>query len=89
MFNEGGELTLFKRLNFSAVFYASVLSGSKMPNLMYMTIFENMAEHDAHWKAFVNSPEWKSLSAMPEYENKVSVSHIDSILMHPTEYSDI
>jgi len=89
MFNEGGELTLFKRLNFSAVFYASVLSGSKMPNLMYMTIFENMVEHDAHWKAFGNSPEWKSLSAMPEYENKVSVSHIDSILMHPTEYSDI
>ena len=89
MFNEGGEITLFKRLHFSAVFYASVLSGSKMPNLMYMTTFENMAEHDAHWKAFGNSPEWKSLSAMPEYENKVSVSHIDSILMHPTEYSDI
>ena len=89
MFNEGGEIALFKSLEFNAVFYARVLSGSKMPNLMYMTTFENMAEHDAHWKAFGNSPEWKSLSAMPEYENKVSVSHIDSILMHPAEYSDI
>lgn len=89
MFNDGGEIKLFKRLNFNAVFYASVLSGSKMPNLMYMITFENMSEHDAHWKAFGNSPEWKSLSAMPEYENKVSVSHIDSILMHPTDYSDI
>lgn len=89
MFNEGGEITLFKRLNFNAVFYARVLSGSKMPNLMYLTTFENMAEHDAHWKAFGNSPEWKALTAMPEYENKVSVSRNESILMHPAEYSDL
>ena len=89
MFNEGGEIALFKKLEFNAVFYARVLSGGKMPNLMYMTTFENMADHDAHWKAFGNSPEWKSLSAMPEYENKVSVSHIDSILMHSADYSDM
>ncbi len=89
MFNEGGEIKLFKRLEFNAVFYASVVSGSKMPNLMYMTTFENMTEHDAHWKAFGSSPEWKSLIAMPEYESKVSVSHIDAVLMHPTDYSDI
>lgn len=89
MFNEGGEIALFKRLGFNAVFYARVLSGSKMPNLMYLTTFENMVEHDAHWKAFGSSPEWKTLIAMPEYENKVSVSRNDSILMHPTEYSDI
>ncbi len=89
MFNEGGEIALFKRLGFNAVFYARVLSGSKMPNLMYLTTFENMAEHDAHWKAFGSSPEWKSLSAMPEYENKVSVSRNETILMHPTEYSDL
>lgn len=89
MFNDGGEIALFKRLGFNAIFYANVLSGGKMPNLMYMTTFKNMAEHDAHWKAFVESPEWKKLTVMPEYENKVSVSHIDSILMHPADYSDI
>lgn len=88
MFNEGGEIDLFKKLGFNAVFYARVLSGSKMPNLMYMTTFENIADRDAHWKAFSSSPEWKALTAMPEYENKVSVSHIDSILMHPADYSD-
>jgi len=88
MFNEGGEIALFKKLGFNAVFYARVLSGSKMPNLMYMTTFENIAERDAHWKAFGSAPEWKALTAMPEYENKVSVSHIDSILMHPADYSD-
>jgi len=88
MFNEGGEIALFKKLGFNAVFYARVLSGSKMPNLMYMTTFENREDRDAHWKSFGSSPEWKRLSAMPEYENKVSVSRNETILMHPAEYSD-
>src|SRR4030095_13546796 len=37
MFNEGDEIGLFKRLNFNASFYAEVIAGGKMPNLMYMT----------------------------------------------------
>jgi hypothetical protein len=89
MFNEGGETIIFKRLGFNAVFYAKVISGSRMPNLMYMTSFENMAEHDEHWKAFSNDAEWKRISALPEYESKVSVSHMDKILMHATDYSDL
>ena len=89
MFNEGGEIALFKRLNFNAVFYGKVLSGSRMPNLMYMTTFENMDDRNAHWKAFGSSPEWKTMSALPEYENKVSVSRNETILMRPADYSDI
>ena len=52
MFNEGGEIDLFKRLDFQAVFYADVLSGSRMPNLVYMVVFENAATREEHWKAF-------------------------------------
>ncbi|HUS02840.1 MAG TPA: NIPSNAP family protein [Chitinophagaceae bacterium] len=89
MFNEGGEIALFKKLNFNAVFYGKVLSGSRMPNLMYMTTFENMADRDAHWKAFGSSPEWKTMSALPEYEGKVSVSRNETILMRPVDYSDL
>ena len=87
MFNEGGEVTLFKRLGFNAVFYGEVLSGSRMPNLMYMTTFENQASRDEHWKAFSNDPEWKKLSSMPEYQN--NVSKINIYFVYPTEYSDI
>ena len=32
MFNVGGEISLFKRLEFNAVFYAEVIAGSHMPN---------------------------------------------------------
>lgn len=86
MFNKGGEIALFKRLNFNAVFYASVIAGSRMPNLMYMTSFENMAERNAHWKTFGADPEWKVLSAMPEYQHNVSRN--ETILMRGTAYSD-
>ena len=87
MFNEGGEVALFARLNFNAVFYGEVIAGCKMPNLMYMTSFENKADRDAHWKTFVDDPEWKKLSAMPNYQGNVSRS--DIILMKAADYSDI
>lgn len=86
MFNEGGEINLFKRLDFNAVFYAEVISGSHMPNLMYMTSFENKTVRDAHWKAFGEAPEWKKLSSLPEYQD--NVSHIDIVFLRATAYSD-
>jgi hypothetical protein len=89
MFNDGGETGLFKRLGFNAVFYAEVLSGCHMPNLMYMIVFENSQAREEHWKTFGNDPEWKKISGDPLYENRYSVSHIDSILMHRTDYSDL
>lgn len=87
MFNEGGEIEIFDRLGFNAVFYGSVIAGSKMPNLMYMITFEDMAARDQHWQSFGDDAAWKKLSANPIYRN--NVSHIDSIFMCPTPYSDL
>lgn len=87
MFNEGGEIALFNRLGFNAAFYAEVLSGNHMPNLIYMTSFENIQSRNEHWKTFGADPEWKKLSALPEYQN--TVSKADIILLHPTAYSEL
>lgn len=86
MFNEGGEIKLFSRLNFNAVFYGEVLSGGSMPNLMYMTSFENKADRDAHWKSFGEAPEWKAMVVLPQYQNTVSKN--TQFLLNPTSYSD-
>ena len=86
MFNNGDEIGLFKRLQFNAVFYAEVLAGSRMPNLVYMTTFENRATRDEHWKAFVDDAQWKKLITIEEYKNTVSKS--DIMLLAPTDYSD-
>ena len=87
MFNAGGEIPLFDRLGFHAVFYASVLAGSHMPNLMYMTSFENMASREQHWKDFSADSVWKKLVADPQYQH--NVSHIDIVFLHPAPYSDL
>jgi hypothetical protein len=86
MFNEGDEIGLFTKLNFNAIFYSEVIAGSKIPNLMYMTSFENMADREAHWKSFGEHPIWKKLSSLPEYQN--NVSHIDITFLRPLDYSD-
>ncbi len=86
MFNEGDEIGLFAKLNFNAIFYSEVIAGSKMPNLMYMTSFENKKDRDAHWKSFGSDTSWKKLSSMPLYQK--NVSHIDITFLRPVDYSD-
>ncbi len=86
MFNEGGEISIFSKLQFNPVFYAEVIAGSHMPNLMYMTSFENKAERDAHWKSFGEDADWKKLSALPQYQH--NVSKITIWFLQATEYSD-
>ena len=87
MFNAGKEIRLFDRLGFNGIFYGEVVFGAKMPNLMYMTSFANMPAREAHWKAFSSDPEWKKLSALPEYQH--NVSHIDITFLRPTDYSGL
>ncbi|MBV9962610.1 MAG: NIPSNAP family protein [Parafilimonas sp.] len=85
MFNSG-EIDIFTKLSFNAVFYGDVIIGSHMPNLMYLTSFENMAEHDVHWKSFGDDADTKKMFAIDEYKNNVSKA--DIILMHAASYSD-
>lgn len=87
MFNKD-EVKIFNRLGFNPVFYGKVVSGNRMPNLMYMPVFKNVADRNAQWKVFGSDSKWKEISTDPENENNVSVNHIDSILMQSTSYSD-
>lgn len=86
MFNAGGEVKLFDQLGFNAVFYAEVISGAQMPNLMYMTTHANQETRDANWKAFSNSPVWNKLKVIPKYQNTVSKNV--TLFLYPTKYSD-
>ena len=86
MFNEGGEVKLFASLNFNAIFYSKVIAGSSMPNLIYMTSFNNMEDRNAHWKSFGEAPLWKKISAAPEYLN--TVNRNETVLMRARDYAD-
>ncbi len=86
MFNEGGEVKLFEDVGFNAVFYGEVIAGSRMPNLMYMTTFKDMASRDSLWKVFFDTSKWNELWNDPYYANNVNKA--DILLFYPTSYSD-
>jgi hypothetical protein len=89
MFNDAGEIDIFKRLGFNPVFFGETLIGQLRPNLIYMITFDDMEAHDRNWKAFGSDPEWKKISAIPDYADAKLVSHITSTFLSPTNFSQI
>jgi len=84
MFNDA-EMTIFNKLNFNAVFYGQVIAGSHMPNLMYLTTFNNRDDRDKHWAAF--KTDYKKISDLPQYQH--NVSKVNITFVYPADYSDI
>jgi hypothetical protein len=89
MFNDKGEIDIFKRLGFRPVFFAETLIGELRPNLTYMVTFDDMSAHDSHWQAFGSDPEWKKISSDPNYADAKLVSKITSTFIVPAAYSQI
>ena len=88
MFNTG-EIAVFRRTGLTPVFFGETLVGPKMPNLTYMLVFENMAEHDKNWGQFGSDAEWKKLSTTPGYTDVEIVSNISNVFLRPTGYSQV
>ncbi|GAC1430310.1 MAG: hypothetical protein NVSMB7_06640 [Chitinophagaceae bacterium] len=89
MFNEKGEINIFKRTGLIPVFFGETIIGALRPNLTYMLTFDDMAAHDKNWKSFGSDPEWKKISSVPEYADARIVSHITSTFLVPAECSQV
>jgi len=87
MFNEGGEIEVFRKTGLKPVFFGETIIGRSLPNLNYMLAFDDMADRDKRWSVFGSDPGWKKLSADPAYKD--TVSNINDIILRPTEYSQI
>jgi hypothetical protein len=86
MFNIGDEMAIFKKYNMNGVFYSEVIAGGHMPNLMYMTTYNNKQDNIDKWKQFGSDPQFVALGKMPEYQHNVSKG--ESFFLYPTDYSD-
>ena len=89
MFNQAGEIAIFKRVGLTPVFFGETLIGPMRPNLTYMLTFDDMAEHDRNWKSFGSDPDWKKISSMPEYADTKIISNINRTFLTPTAFSQI
>jgi len=87
MFDEGGELPLFRKTGMHPIFFGDTVFGKMMPNLTYMLGFETDAAKDAAWKAFVDSPEWQEIKGNPMYAD--TATEIVNIFLKPSPGSQI
>jgi len=87
MFNEGGEIAIFKKTGLQPVFFGETIIGPMLPNLTYMVVFDNMEHRDKSWAVFNSDPDWKKLRADPAYKD--IVSNVTDIILQPTPYSQI
>jgi hypothetical protein len=89
MFNEAGEIKIFREVGLNPVFFGRTLTGAKMPNLTYMLAFESMEAQKAAWKKFGGHPLWQQLRKMPEYADKAILSGITNLPLVAADYSQV
>ena len=87
MFNEGGEIAIFRRLGMHPVFFGEALAGTRLPNLTYMLAFDDEAAMTKAWNAFRGDPQWKKLSADDSYKDTVST--ITNLVLRPAAGSQV
>ncbi len=87
MFNEGGEIQVFRDTGLTPVFFGEMIFGQLMPNLSYMLAFKDMETRNKNWDIFRVSDGWVAIKDLEEYKD--TVSNITDIIMSPARCSQV
>ncbi len=87
MFEQGGEIGVFRACGMQPVLFGQALAGDKLANLTYLLAFENKEAKEAAWKTFKAHPEWLKLKADPQYTN--TATKITNIVLRPSKASQL
>lgn len=82
-----GETELMRNVNLAPVFFGENLISGDIPNLTYMLSADDADSHKQHFQDFLKHPEWDRLKKIERY--KGTVSKITSVMLAPTEFSQI
>ena len=88
MFNEQ-EMTLFRSLGMTPVFFGENLFGTRLPSLTYMLTFEDMTARYKAWSAFGASPDWKRINSDPKYAINGNVTVTNVAYLRPLPFSPV
>lgn len=89
MFEQGGELGIFRRVGIRPVFFGTAFAGDNLPQLTYMVAYDDLAARDKAWKAFLADPEWLKLRAQPGLSDAEIVSNIGNVILRPLPFSPV
>jgi hypothetical protein len=87
MFEDGGEIELFRKAGMPPVFFGHAIAGDQLPNLTYMLAFETPEDHAQAWSNFISSEGWKTLKADPQYKD--TANKITNIILKPSKNSQL
>jgi hypothetical protein len=87
MFEEGGEIGIFRACGMAPVFFGQALAGDLLPNLTYMLGFADKAAKDAGWKTFRDHPDWIRLKAEQQYKD--TANKITNVMLRPSKGSQL
>jgi len=87
MFEQGGELGVFRACGMPPVFFGQAVAGDKLANLTYMLGFANKDEKEAAWKRFLAHPDWQKLKADAQYKD--TANKITNIVLKPSKGSQL
>jgi len=87
MFEQGGEIAVFRACGLQPVFFGEALAGDKLANLTYMLGFADKGEKEATWKRFREHPGWLKLKADPQYKD--TANKITNIVLLPSKGSQL
>jgi hypothetical protein len=87
MFNQGGELALFRKTGLGIVFFGQSLAGPRLPNLTYMLCFEDDKAREKAWADFLAHGDWNKMKNDPIYKD--TVSNITNLILRPIAGSQI
>jgi hypothetical protein len=89
MFNDAGEIRIFREVGLNPVFFGEALFGGRMPNLTYMLGFESEEAQKEAWGKFGKHPDWLKLRGMAEYADGTILRNIVNIPLKPAAYSQV
>jgi hypothetical protein len=82
MFDQGGELPLFREVGMNPIFFGDIIAGTRMPALLYMLGFASAAKQEEAWKTFGGHPKWAEIRVKPEYKD--TATEIDNVVLLPS-----
>jgi len=87
MFDQGGELPLFREIGLNPIFFGDVVAGTKLPAFEYIVGCPSLEAHAAAWNTFRTHPKWIAMRDLPEYAD--TATDIDRVVMTPSAGSQI
>ncbi|NWG12378.1 MAG: NIPSNAP family protein [Acidobacteria bacterium] len=85
----GPEIKIFHRVGVNPILYTSTIIGPNMPNLTYLTPFDDLASREKAWNAFSADPEWARVRKESIDRHGQISSVIQIALYRATAYSPI